>query len=207
MIIQRQIVHSDNSATLSIHHVDEGLERKLSLEFEEQSTKQLTKVQRTLLLNVIIGERTPILKLLTGKDEALLVWGDAFLVLNLRLHVVNRVRRLHLQRDGLARESLDEDLHTTAQTKNQMKCRLLLDIVVGKSTTIFQLLSSEDEALLVWGNPFLVLDLRFHIVNSVGRLHFQRDSFPGESLYEDLHATTETKDYGKIRTSTIDING
>lgn len=102
MIIQRQIVHSDNSATLSIHHVDEGLERKLSLEFEEQSTKQLTKVQRTLLLNVIIGERTPILKLLTSKDETLLVRRDAFLVLDLGFHVVDRVTGLDLEGDGLS---------------------------------------------------------------------------------------------------------
>jgi len=82
------------------------------------TTQTKDKVQRTLLLDVIIGEGTPILKLLASKDEALLVWGDAFLVLNLRLHVVNRVRRLHLQCDRLARECLDEDLHTTAQTKH-----------------------------------------------------------------------------------------
>jgi hypothetical protein len=35
-------------------------------------------------------------------------------------------------------------LHSSAQTQNQMKCRLLLDIVVGQCATIFQLLSSED---------------------------------------------------------------
>ena len=33
------------------------------------------------------------------------------LVLNLALHIVDGVRGLHLQRDGLAREGLDEDLH------------------------------------------------------------------------------------------------
>ena len=33
------------------------------------------------------------------------------LVLNLRLHVIDRIRGLDLERDGLASESLDENLH------------------------------------------------------------------------------------------------
>ena len=154
-------------------------------------------MQRTLLLDVIIGEGTPILELLTSKDEALLVWGDAFLVLNLRLYIVNRVGRFHLQCNGLAREGLYEDLHTTTQTKNQMEGRLLLNVVVGKSTTIFQLLPSEDKALLVRGDSLLVLNLRLHVVDGIRRLHFQRDRLAGESLHENLHATTETKDCGE----------
>jgi len=56
----------------------------------------------------------------------LLVRRDAFLVLNLRLHVVDRVRRLDLQGDGLPCEGL---LHTSAKTK-EVESRLLLDVVV-----------------------------------------------------------------------------
>ena len=51
-------------------------------------TNQLTKVQHTFLLNVIISESMPTLKLLASKDQALLVGGDAFLVLNLDLDMV-----------------------------------------------------------------------------------------------------------------------
>ena len=40
-----------------------------------------------------------------------------------------------------------------------MEGRLLLDVVVSKSTSVLELLSGEDEALLIWGNSFLVLDL------------------------------------------------
>ena len=51
-----------------------------------------------------------ILEHIPSEDEALLVGRDALLVLDLRLHVVDGVRGLHLQRDGLARQRLDEDL-------------------------------------------------------------------------------------------------
>ena len=45
-----------------------------------------------------------------------------------------------------------------------MQCRLLLDIVVGESAAVFELLAREDQALLVWGNSFLVLNLGLDIV-------------------------------------------
>jgi len=44
---------------------------------------------------------------------------------------------------------------------------LLLDVIVRESTTVFKLLSSEDEALLVGRDPFLVLDLRLDVIDSV----------------------------------------
>eukprot|EP01105_Mastigella_eilhardi_P026337 TRINITY_DN754_c0_g1_i2.p1 TRINITY_DN754_c0_g1~~TRINITY_DN754_c0_g1_i2.p1 ORF type:complete len:160 (+),score=7.77 TRINITY_DN754_c0_g1_i2:12-491(+) len=59
------------------------------------------KVQRRLLLDVVVRERAPILKLLAGKNETLLVWGDALLVLDLLLHVLDGVRGLDLEGDRL----------------------------------------------------------------------------------------------------------
>jgi hypothetical protein len=41
----------------------------------------------------------------------LLIRGNAFLVLDLLLHILNGVRSLNLEGDGLAREGLNEDLH------------------------------------------------------------------------------------------------
>ena len=75
-------------------------------------------MQGALLLDVVVGQRAPILKLLASEDETLLIRRDPLLVLNLRLHIVDRVGRLNLQGDGLAREGLDEDLHTTTETKD-----------------------------------------------------------------------------------------
>ncbi|GIL68782.1 hypothetical protein Vafri_22020, partial [Volvox africanus] len=76
------------------------------------------------------------------------------LVLNLSLHVLNGVRRLHLQRDRLARQSLHKNLHATTQTQHQVQRALLLDVVVGKRATVLQLLAGEDKTLLVRGNAW-----------------------------------------------------
>jgi hypothetical protein len=53
----------------------------------------------------------------------------------------------------------------------KMKRRLFLDVVVAQSASILELLAGEDEALLVWGNTLLVLDLALHIINRIGGLH------------------------------------
>ena len=71
------------------------------------------------------------------------------LVLDLGLDVVNGVAGLHLQGDGLARQGLHKDLHATTQAEDQMEGGLLLDVVVSQGATIFQLLASKDQALLV----------------------------------------------------------
>lgn len=44
-----------------------------------------------LLLDVVIAQSTAILELLASEDETLLVGGDAFLVLDLGLDIVDRI--------------------------------------------------------------------------------------------------------------------
>ena len=63
------------------------------------------------LLDIIIAQGAPILKLLAREDQPLLVRRDALLILDLGLDVVDRVAGLDFEGDGLAREGLDEDLH------------------------------------------------------------------------------------------------
>ena len=109
-------------------------------------------------LNVVVRKSAPIFQLLTSEDKTLLVWRDTLLVLNLALHVVDCVGALHFQCDSLSGKGLDKNLHTTTETKDKVKGRLFLDVVVGQGAAILQLLSGEDETLLVWGNPFLVLN-------------------------------------------------
>merc|ERR550537_1162353 len=111
----------------------------------EATPKAKHQVQRRLLLDVVVRQSPAILKLLACEDEPLLVWRDAFLVLDLGLHVVNGVRGLHVKRDRLAREGLDEDLHAAPQTQHQVQRRLLLDVVVRQSPAILKLLACEDE--------------------------------------------------------------
>ena len=50
-----------------------------------------------LLLNVVVREGTAVLKLLTGEDETLLIGRDSLLVLDLGLHIVDGIRRLHIK--------------------------------------------------------------------------------------------------------------
>jgi hypothetical protein len=75
----------------------------------------------------------------------------------------------------LTGQRLHEDLHTTAKAEDQVERRFLLNIVVGQGTTVLELLASEDEALLVRGNAFLILNLGFNVVDGVGRLDLERD--------------------------------
>merc|ERR1712142_931091 len=119
------------------------------------------------LLDVVVREGSSIFQLLSSKDQPLLVWGNSFLVLDLGLDIFNGVRGFNLEGDGLSSQSLDEDLHTSPESENKMECGFLLDVVVREGSSIFQLLSSKDQPLLVWGNSFLVLDLSLNIFNGV----------------------------------------
>jgi len=74
-------------------------------------------VEGALLLDVVVSKRAPVLELFASEDETLLVRGDALLVLDLGLDIVNGVRRLHLEGDGLPSQGLNKDLHL--QKNNQ----------------------------------------------------------------------------------------
>merc|ERR1719203_2396148 len=126
------------------------------------------QMKSTLLLDVVIRKGVAIFKLLAGKDQSLLIWGNAFLVLDLGLNVLNGVRCFNLEGDGLASQGFDENLHTSTEPENQVKGRLLLDVVVRQCTAILKLLAGKDQSLLIWGNTFLVLDLGLNVLNGVG---------------------------------------
>ena len=130
----------------------------------------------------------------TSKDKALLVRRNAFLILNLRLNVVDGIRRLDFQRNRLAGEGLDKDLHTATKTEDKVKGRLFLDVVIRQSATVFELFARENQALLVRGDSLLVLNFGLHIVDRVGGLHFQGDRLAGERFDKDLHTATQAED-------------
>jgi len=60
------------------------------------TTEAEDQVERALLLDVVVGQRAAILKLLSSEDKTLLIGRDALLVLNFLLDVVDGVRRLLL---------------------------------------------------------------------------------------------------------------
>merc|ERR1712233_94361 len=101
------------------------------------------------LLNVVVRKSATILELLASENQSLLIRRDSFLVLDLLLHLLDRVTSLNFKSDGLAGQSLHEDLHTTTKAKDQMKSGFLLNVVIRKSATILELLASEDKTLLI----------------------------------------------------------
>lgn len=56
------------------------------------------------LLNIVIREGSAIFQLLAGENEPLLIRGDTFLVVYLGFDVVDGIRTLELQGNGLAGE-------------------------------------------------------------------------------------------------------
>ncbi len=72
-------------------------------------------------MDVVVAESSAVFKLLSSEDETLLIWGDTFLVLDLSFDVFNRVRWLNIEGDGLTGEGLNEDLHTTTKSEDQVK--------------------------------------------------------------------------------------
>ena len=81
-------------------------------------------------MDVVIGESSSILKLLSSEDESLLIWWDSFLVLDLSFHVFDGVCWLDIEGNGLSGQSFDEDLHTTSKSEHQVEGRFLLDVVI-----------------------------------------------------------------------------
>ena len=140
-----------------------------------------------LLLDVVVRKGSAVLELLTSEDKSLLIWRNTFLVLDLGLDVLNSVGWLDIEGDGLTSEGLDEDLHTTSESEDEMEGGLLLDVVIGESSSILELLSSEDESLLVWWDTLLILDLGLNVLDGVSWLNIKGDGLTSEGLNEDLH--------------------
>merc|ERR1719188_111189 len=143
-----------------------------------------------LLLDVVIGEGSSILELLTGEDKSLLIGWDTFLVLDLGLDVLNGVGWLDFKSDGLTSEGLDEDLHTTSKSEDEMESGFLLDVVVRKGSSILELLTGEDKSLLIGWDALLVLDLSLDVFDGVGWLDLKSDSLSRKGLNEDLHVAS-----------------
>merc|ERR1712137_1370729 len=148
-----------------------------------------------LLLDVVVGQGAAILQLLTSENQSLLIRRNTFLILNLLLDILDGVGGIDIKSDGLARQGLDEDLHTrsTTQTKHQVKGGLLLDVVVGQGAAILQLLTSENQSLLIRRDTFLVLNLLLDILDRVRGVDIKSDGLACKGLDEDLHTRSTTQ--------------
>merc|ERR1712135_113305 len=75
-----------------------------------------------------------------------------------------------------------------------MECRFFLDIVVAQGASIFQLLSSKDQTLLIWWDSFFVLDLGLDIVDGITWLNLKSDGLTSQGLDKDLHTSSKSQD-------------
>merc|ERR1719335_335487 len=155
--------------------------------------RRRNQVQSRLLLDIVVRKSAAVLKLLASKNQALLIRGNAFLVLNFGFDIIDRVRGLHVKGDGLASQSFHENLHATTKTQHQVQSRLLLDVVVRESAAVLKLLASKNQALLIRRNAFLILNFGFDIIDRVRGLHVKGDGLASQSFHENLHATTKTQ--------------
>ena len=65
---------------------------------------------------------------------------------------------------------------------------ICLGIVVAQRSAIFELLTSEDESLLIWRDTFFILDLGFNVFDGVTWLYLECDGLASQRLYKDLHS-------------------
>jgi len=82
-------------------------------------TKVNYKSVKLTFLDVVVRKSSTILELFTSKDQSLLIWGNALLVLDFGFNIIDGVWSFDLQSDGLASQSLDEDLHLEKQTTEE----------------------------------------------------------------------------------------
>ena len=87
--------------------------------------------------------------------------------------------------------------HTTTKTEDEVKSAFLLDVVIRESATVFQLLSSENQTLLVRRDSLLVLNLLFDSLDRVRGLDLKCDGLTSQGLDEDLHLLKPNKQHKK----------
>lgn len=63
-----------------------------------------------------------------------------------------------------------------------MQSGFLLDVIVGEGASILELLSGENQTLLIGRNALLILNLRLDIIDSVARLNLEGDGLASEGL-------------------------
>ena len=65
------------------------------------------------------------------------------------------------------------EINPASESKNEVQCAFLLDVVVAQSSTILQLFPGKNQPLLIGWDAFFVLDFRFDIIDGVGSLNIK----------------------------------
>jgi len=81
---------------------------KAGTSWRHPSTEAEDEVDRGLLVDPVVGESAAFLELLASKDEPLLIWGSAFLVVDLGFDLLDGIVDSDFESDDLG--SFDENL-------------------------------------------------------------------------------------------------
>ena len=151
---------------------------------QQNTTTQMEgKMEYRFLLDAVMRKCAAVLEPLASKDETLLARRNALRILDLCLHVVDRVRGLKLEHDDFAGKGLHKNLHATVEMKDKTKGGLFVDVIIkGCVVVVLELFASEDETLLVGGNSLFILDLGSHVIDGVRRFDLKSDRFAGKSF-------------------------
>ena len=165
---------------------------------EDEVESGLIKADSGLILEIVVGEGSPVLELLPLEVEVLLVNGNAFLILDLGLDVFDGIGRLNID-DGVVGHSLQlVCCGTTCRTRHpadDVESRLLLYVVVREGSSLLKLLTSEYESLLD-RITCPEMDLVLNALDGIRGLELESDAPVAEiNIDEELHAIRETQDY------------
>ncbi len=151
------------------------------------SSQSQDEVDGWLLLYVVISEASFIFELLSGEDESLLVFWDAFLGSDLFFQGFDGFVGFDFYSHGSASQGFDEDLHSSSQSPDEVDGWLLLYVVISEASFIFELLSGEDESLLIGWYSFSFIDFVLQSLNGLSWLHLDSHSFSCEGFDKELH--------------------
>jgi len=91
----------------------------------------------------------------------------ALLILYLCLDITNGVQDLCHKSNGFSSQIINKDFYSISKKQQQVKHRILLDILISSVSFILQFLPRKYPSLLVRRNTFLVLNLGFHVTFSI----------------------------------------
>ncbi len=122
----------------------------------ESTSKTKDEVKSAFFLNIVVTNCSVILKTFSCKNKSLLIFWDSFFCKDFLFDCSNVISVFNVQSNGFSCESSYEYLHSSPESKNEVNCAFLLNVVVSKSTLVFELLSCKNESLLICWDSFFV---------------------------------------------------
>ena len=153
----------------------------------QPASKPKDEVKSAFFLNIVVTNCSVILKPFSCKNESLLIGWNSFFCKDFLFYCSNVISVFNVQSNGFSCECSYEYLHSSPESEDKVDCAFLLDVVVSKSTLVFELLSCKNESLLIDWDSFFVCNQSFEVGNSLASLNFACHCLSCECLYEYLH--------------------